>query len=64
MKAETYFKKNNFIYGVSEKYEFGQWKGYAKKFDSLEKAEKWLNTEEYNFRTISLVSKSYAKRYL
>lgn len=30
----------------------------------LKKAEKWLNTEEYDFRTRSLVSKSYAKRYL
>ena len=35
-----------------------------KKFDSLEEAEKWLNTEEYDFRTRSLVSKTYAKRYL
>lgn len=38
MIAENYFKKNGFIYGVSEKYEFGEWKGYAKKFDSLEEA--------------------------
>lgn len=35
-----------------------------KKFDSLEEAERWLNTEEYDFRTRSLVSKTYAKRYL
>ena len=48
MKAATYFKKNGFIYGVSEKYEFGKWKGYARKFDSLEEAEEWLNTEEYD----------------
>lgn len=39
MKAETYFKKTGSIYGVSEKFEFGEWKGYAKKFDSLEEAE-------------------------
>lgn len=39
-------------------------KGYAKKFNSLEEAEQWLNTEEYDFRTRSLVSKTYAKRYL
>lgn len=64
MKATNYFKKNGFIYGVSEKYEFGEWKGYAKKFDNLEEAEKWLHTEEYDFRTRSLVSKTYAKRYL
>ena len=64
MKVTTYFKKNGFIYGVSEKYAFGEWKGYAKKFDNLEEAEKWLHTEEYDFRTRSLVSKTYAKRYL
>lgn len=64
MKAETYFKKTGYVYGVSEKFEFGEWKGYAKKFDSLEEAERWLNTEEYDFRTRSLVSKTYAKRYL
>jgi len=64
MKAENYFKKNGFIYGVSEKYEFGQWKGYAKKFSSMEEAREWLNTEEYDFRTRSLCSKTYAKRYL
>lgn len=64
MKVTTYFKKNGFIYGVSEKFEFGEWNGYAKKFDNLEKAEKWLHTEEYDFRTRSLVSKTYAKRYL
>ena len=40
------------------------WNGYAKKFDSLEEAERWLHTEEYDFRTRSLVSKTYAKRYL
>ena len=64
MKVTTYFKKNGFIYGVSEKYAFGVWKGFAKKFDSLEEAERWLHTEEYDFRTRSLVSKTYAKRYL
>lgn len=64
MKAINYFKKNSYIYGVSEKFEFEEWNGYAKKFDSLEEAEKWLNTEEYDFRTRSLVSKTYAKRYL
>lgn len=32
--------------------------------DSLEEAERWLKTEEYDFRTRSLVSKTYAKRYL
>ena len=64
MKAINYFNKNGFIYGVSEKFEVGEWNGYAKKFDSLEEAERWLHTEEYDFRTRSLVSKTYAKRYL
>lgn len=63
MKVETYFKKNCCIYGVSEKFNFGRWVGYARKFDSLEEAEKWLNTEEGDFRERSLVSKTYAKRY-
>lgn len=39
-------------------------KATLKKIDSMEKAEQWLNTEEYDFRTRSLVSKTYAKRYL
>lgn len=64
MKAINYFKKNGVIYGASEKFEFGEWKGYAKKFTDLNEAEKWLQTEEYDFRTRSLVSKTYAKRYL
>ena len=63
MKAEKYFEKNGVIYGVSEKFNFGRWVGYSRKFDSLEEAEKWLNTEEADFRTRSLVSKTYAKRY-
>ena len=63
MKVETYFKKNGFVYGVSEKFSFGRWVGYSRKFDSLEKAYKWLNTEEEGFRERSLVSKTYAKRY-
>lgn len=37
-------------------------KATQKKFDSLEEAEKWLRTEEYDFRTRSLVSKTYAKK--
>ena len=63
MKAEKYFEKNGVIYGVSEKFNFGRWVGYSRKFDSMEEAEKWLNTEEGDFRTRSLVSKTYAKRY-
>ena len=45
-------------------------KGIIKNVDDLgftiliTEAERWLNTEEYDFRTRSLVSKTYAKRYL
>ena len=63
MKAETYFKKYGFIYGVSEKFAFGRWYGYVKKFDSMEEAEQWLNTEEADFRLRTLCSKSYVRRY-
>ena len=63
MKVEKYFEKNGVIYGASEKFSFGRWVGYSRKFDSLEEAKKWLNTEEADFRTRSLVSKTYSKRY-
>lgn len=63
MKVENYFKKNGYIYGVSEKFDFGRLVGYAKKFDSMEKANEWLATDEGDFRTRSLVPKTYAKRY-
>ena len=63
MKAEKYFEKNGVVYGVSEKFNFGRLTGDSKKSDSMEKANEWLNTEECDFRTRSLVSKTYAKRY-
>lgn len=61
MKAATYFAKYNKIYGVSYKNAFGRWTGYVKMFKSLEAAEKWLETEEYDFRTRELGSLSYCK---
>lgn len=39
-------------------------KATQKSLIALKKAERWLHTEEYDFRTRSLVSKTYAKRYL
>lgn len=63
MKPETYFKKNNCIYGISYKYEFGEWHGYSTKFDNLDEAYNWLYTEEYDFRTRELVSKTRSKEY-
>ncbi len=63
MKPETYFEKNGCIYGVSSKYNFGRWTGYAKKFDNLEEAYLWLFTEEYDFRERELCSLTEAKRW-
>lgn len=63
MKAENYFKKNHFVYGISSKFEFGRWAGYIKRFDDMESAEKWLNTEEYDFRERELCSRSKAMKW-
>lgn len=54
---EKYFQKNNFIYGVS--YKDGKPR-YVKKFDDLELAKEWLNTEEYDFRYRTFVFKTTA----
>ena len=61
MKAEKYFEKNGKIYGVSSKYNFG-WSHRGYVFSSMEAAEKWLNTEEYDFRERELMSKSAAEK--
>ena len=63
MNYKNYFKKNGFVYGVSVKFSFDAWRGYAVKFTDLERAEKWLDREEYDFRTRMLVSKSALKDY-
>ena len=63
MNYENYFKKNGCIYGVSKKFEFGRWTGYAKKFTSLEEAEKWLDEEECDFRSRELCSKTKASEF-
>lgn len=63
MRPEKYFEKNGEIYGISEKYNFG-WVGYAKRFTDYEEALKWLETEENDFRTRELVSKTQAKKYM
>ena len=61
--ARNYFEKNGFIYGDSYKYEFGHWSHNVKKFENFEEAEKWLETEEYDFRERELISKTEAKKY-
>lgn len=62
MKAETYFNKTGNVYGISSKYEFGRWNHVCYKFNDLETALKWLNTEEYDFRTRELCSKTKARK--
>lgn len=64
MKPLNYFKKYGCIYGISEKYAFGEWQGYAKKFTDYDEALEWLHTEEYDFRTRTLCSKTQAEPYL
>ena len=56
-KAELKMKK---IYGVSSKYNFGYWEHYVVVFCNQEDAERWLNTEEYDFRERELMSKTAA----
>lgn len=50
------------IYGVSSKFEFGQWNHRVLVFENKEYAEKWLNTEEYDFRERELMTKTEAIR--
>lgn len=38
------------IIGVSSKFNFGRWDHRAYIFETAEAAEKWLHTEEYDFR--------------
>ena len=62
MNYKNYYKKYGYVYGVSEKFEFGRWTGYVKKFTNIEDAEKWLETCEYDFRERELCSKTKAMR--
>lgn len=63
MNPNSYFKKNGEIYGMSIKFSFGKWSGYTRRFTDWDKAQTWLNTEEYDFRDRLLVSKTTAKRW-
>ena len=38
------------IIGVSSKYDFGHWSHRVYTFETKEAAEKWLHTEQYDFR--------------
>lgn len=48
------------IYGVSSKFDFGSWNHSVYVFDDKELAEKWLDTEEYDFRERELMTKTAA----
>ena len=60
--AKAYFEKNGFIFGDSAKFNFGKWEHHIIKFDDWEKANKWLETEEYDFREREFISKTEAKK--
>lgn len=48
-------------YGVSSKYDFGRWNHIVYgPFETEEQAQKWLHTEEYDFRVRELMSKTAA----
>lgn len=59
---EKYFNKTGKIYGVSSKYAYGRWDHAGFEFDNLGEAEKWLNTEESDFRERELMSKTAAEK--
>ena len=48
------------IYGVSSKFSFGKWLHTVYAFDDKETAEKWLDTEECDFRDRELMTKTSA----
>ena len=50
------------IYGVSSRYEFGLWNHRVYKFYDKVTAEKWLNTEEADFRMRELMTKPEAMK--
>lgn len=48
------------IYGVSSKFNFGKWEHIVYVFSDKTSAEKWLNTEEADFRERELMTKTAA----
>lgn len=60
-RSKNYFDKNGFIYGISYGFNFGTYKVYELlKFNDFERALLWLSTEQGQFKTRELVSKSRA----
>lgn len=55
--------KSYMRYGVSSKYDFGQWNHIVYgPFETESQAQEWLQAEEYDFRERELMSKSAAIR--
>lgn len=53
----------NHAYGVSSKYNFGQWSHrVVGPFATEDEAQEWLHREEYDFRERELMSKTAAIR--
>ena len=50
------------IYGVSSKFSFEMWNHKVYRFSDKETAEKWLNTEEADFRMRELMTKAEATK--
>lgn len=61
---ETYLiralSKGEKLYGVSSKFEFGEWHHRVELFTDLTKAYVWLGTEENDFRERELMTRSAA----
>lgn len=52
-------KANHIIIGVSSKWGFGEWTHEVVKFRNNEDAQKWLHTEEYDFRERELFTSEW-----
>ena len=50
------------IYGVSSRFSFGMWNRKVYKFADETTANKWLNTEEAEFRMRELMTKTEAMK--
>lgn len=48
------------IYGVSSKFDFGRWDHIVYVFENQEDADRWLETEEFDFRERELMTKEEA----
>lgn len=61
MDKLKYFNKNKMVFGVSYKGNYDFFNTQIVKFNSWASAIEWLNTEEYDFKSRELISKTRAK---